>query len=125
MICGNTHAEIDNDTAQYKFERSAEHLAATMIMKDKRHKFVSDLLANKYHTIGKNTYTLRDAIECIQDDNFWNYAPCTSDEPISELINNDGMVEALYEHGALPKFHSVILSAVESLADTVIGDIDD
>jgi hypothetical protein len=123
MICPVVYAEIENDNAQYKYERSSEHLAATLALKDERHSFISDLMANNYHTVGVNTYTLRDAIECIQDDEFWQFSPeglCS----IDELMSVDGSVESLFADGKLPQFHVLILNAVTSLADIAIGEID-
>lgn len=131
MICGNTQAEIDHDLAQSEFERSTEHRAATLALKDKRHEFISALLKNNYYTVGQNTYTLRDAIESIQDDAFWNeivFSSCGVDNTVLYLfteIDDEDFIQNWYASGNMSKWHPEILKQVESLADNAIGELNE
>lgn len=133
--CANSEAEIANDRkplpdSEIMREESDRATAAIMV---EHRKFVESLLNNIY-VLGplqngryRNVYSLADAIEMIENKNFWDKPlACFDLCSIAHMFENENedLVCEAYVDGGLPEFHTEINKAVVMLANIVFG-IDD
>jgi len=128
--CGNTQAEIDNDSPlsfQQVCESRREHERAMHMLREKRAEFIAKLLRNEDATVkmfsgGKswnNTYTLAEAIEDIDEEAFWEteVAPgLTMSGWFADFPDNVCISIAA---NAFPQLNIYVRHAVEKLSDYV------
>lgn len=132
-MCENDWHELDNDTKRrISHEQLDEHYDYLDRQKAELDKFVSDLSQNIDTKVGENIYTLRNAIECIQDENFWQSriwpcsAPVAARLSIGEIFDEfeteeeESLIQELYASGELTQFHCIIQAAIKQLANVVL-----
>lgn len=130
MLDSNTLAEIDRDQPLRfrSVEDAMEHHAAREIVRNQCNAFKERLLKNRDYTVGLNIYSLKDAIEIIDCEQFWNYEVFETTGALPVTIEhlfahseNENIIQDWYAAGALPQWNYVIEKAVDDLADLVFG----
>lgn len=122
IVCGNTAAEINNDSpTPMSIEEYQSRQAERVRKVEAKGRFIKRLLANEPYVIGKNTWVLADAISNIQTDEFWNWkAP--SGKSVQETYEDDpDMVAIWFEQGHLNQFRNIVQFEVEKLSDLLDG----